>query len=64
MVWFPPGEKHWHGVAPTTALTHIAIAEALDGKVVEAMTARFADGDDADEPAVMGRIAKFLKKLR
>lgn len=35
VVWFPPGEKHWHGAAPTTAMTHIAIQEALDGKVVE-----------------------------
>ena len=32
VVWFPPGEKHWHGATPTTAMTHIAIAEALDGK--------------------------------
>jgi quercetin dioxygenase-like cupin family protein len=30
-----PGEKHWHGAAPTTAMTHIAIQEALDGKAVE-----------------------------
>ena len=37
VVWFAPGEKHWHGAAPTTAMTHIAIAEALDGKVVEWM---------------------------
>ena len=35
VVWFPPGEKHWHGATPTTALTHVAIQEALDGKVVE-----------------------------
>src|ERR1700746_1152542 len=35
VVWSPPGEKHWHGAAPTTAMTHIAIAEALDGKVVD-----------------------------
>jgi quercetin dioxygenase-like cupin family protein len=35
VVWFAPGEKHWHGAAPTTALTHIAIQEQLDGKVVE-----------------------------
>lgn len=35
VVWFPPGEKHWHGAAPTTAMTHIAIQEAKDGKVVE-----------------------------
>ena len=37
VVWFPPGEKHWHGAAPTTAMTHIAIQEALDGKTVEWM---------------------------
>jgi quercetin dioxygenase-like cupin family protein len=35
VVWFPPGEKHWHGASPTTALTHIAIQESLDGKVVD-----------------------------
>ncbi len=35
VVWFPPGVKHWHGAAPTTALTHFAIQESLDGKVVE-----------------------------
>jgi quercetin dioxygenase-like cupin family protein len=34
VIWFPPGEKHWHGAAPTTAMTHIAIQENLDGKVV------------------------------
>ena len=32
VVWLPPGEKHWHGAAPTTAMTHIAIEEELDGK--------------------------------
>ena len=31
VVWFLPGEKHWHGASPTTAMTHIAIAEPLDG---------------------------------
>ena len=35
VVRFEPGEKHWHGAAPTTAMTHIAIQEALDGKAVE-----------------------------
>jgi quercetin dioxygenase-like cupin family protein len=30
-VWIPPGEKHWHGAAPTTAMTHIAMHESLDG---------------------------------
>src|SRR5512142_2338803 len=35
VVWFAPGEKHWHGAAPKTAMTHIAIQEALDGKPVD-----------------------------
>jgi quercetin dioxygenase-like cupin family protein len=37
VVWFPPGEKHWHGATPTTAMTHIAIQEALNGKTVDWM---------------------------
>jgi quercetin dioxygenase-like cupin family protein len=37
IVWFEPGERHWHGASPTTAMTHIAIAEMLDGKAVEWM---------------------------
>ncbi len=37
VVWFEPGEKHWHGASPTTAMTHIALQEALDGKVVDWM---------------------------
>jgi quercetin dioxygenase-like cupin family protein len=37
VVWFPPGEKHWHGATATTAMTHIAIQEQLDGKVVDWM---------------------------
>jgi quercetin dioxygenase-like cupin family protein len=37
VVWCPPNEKHWHGATPTTAMTHIAIVEALDGKAVEWM---------------------------
>ncbi len=37
VVWFEAGEKHWHGAAPTTAMTHIAIQEALDGKAVNWM---------------------------
>ena len=35
VVWFAPGEKHWHGATATTAVTHIAIQERLDGKVVD-----------------------------
>jgi quercetin dioxygenase-like cupin family protein len=37
VVWFAPGEKHWHGAGPATAMTHIAIQEALDGKVADWM---------------------------
>lgn len=37
VVWFPPGEKHWHGATATTAMTHIAIQEQLDGKTVDWM---------------------------
>jgi len=37
VVSFAPGEKHWHGASPTTAMTHIAIQEALDGKAVDWM---------------------------
>jgi quercetin dioxygenase-like cupin family protein len=37
VIWFAPGEKHWHGAAPTTAMTHIAIQEKLDGKTVDWM---------------------------
>jgi len=35
VVWFAPGEKHWHGAGPETAMTHIAIQERLAGRVVE-----------------------------
>lgn len=35
VVWFPPGLKHWHGATATTAMTHIAIQEQVDGKVVD-----------------------------
>ncbi len=37
VVWIPPGEKHWHGATPTTAMTHIAVQESSDGKTVEWM---------------------------
>ncbi|WP_428929206.1 (R)-mandelonitrile lyase [Marinibacterium sp. SX1] len=34
IVWFPAGEKHWHGAAPDTAMSHMAIQEAIDGTTV------------------------------
>ena len=35
VIWTPPTEKHWHGAAPTTAMTHISIVEQLDGKTAD-----------------------------
>lgn len=37
VIWFPPGHRHWHGASPTTSMTHIAIQEARDGKMVDWM---------------------------
>ncbi len=37
VIWIPPGEQHWHGAAPTTAMTHISILEKLDGKSADWM---------------------------
>jgi len=37
VIWCPPGHKHWHGATATTAMTHIAVQEALDGKFVDWM---------------------------
>jgi len=44
VVTFAPGEKHWHGAAPATAMTHIAIQERLDGKTVDWMEKVSDDG--------------------
>ncbi len=44
VVWFSPGEKHWHGAMPTTAMTHIAIQENKDGKVADWME-HVSDGE-------------------
>ncbi len=50
VVWFPPGEKHWHGATATTAMTHIAIQERLDGKAVDWME-HVTDGQYRAGPA-------------
>ena len=44
VVWFEPGERHWHSAGPTAAMTHIAIQEALDGKAVDWME-KVSDAD-------------------
>jgi quercetin dioxygenase-like cupin family protein len=51
VVWFAPEEKHWHGAAPTTAMTHIAIQEKLEGKVVDWME-HVTDEQYQQRPAV------------
>lgn len=52
VVWCPPGEKHWHGAAAATSMTHIAVQEHLDGKVVDWMEEvtdeEYAAGESAE----------------
>ena len=50
VVWFEPGEKHWHGASPTTAMTHIAVQESLDGKAVDWLE-HVSDADYLADPA-------------
>lgn len=50
VVWFAPGERHWHGATATTAMTHIAVQERLDGKAVDWLE-HVADDDYARGPA-------------
>jgi quercetin dioxygenase-like cupin family protein len=51
VVWFPPGEKHWHGASPETAITHIAIQERQDGRAVEWMEKVSDQQYEADQPS-------------
>lgn len=50
VVWFPPGEKHWHGAAAKTAMSHIAIQEKLDGSNVDWLE-QVSDADYAADQA-------------
>lgn len=49
-IWIPPGEKHWHGAAPDTAMVHIAFQEALDGKHIDWLE-KVEDADYLTDPA-------------
>jgi quercetin dioxygenase-like cupin family protein len=49
-IWIPPGEKHWHGAAPTTGMSHLAMQEALDGTAVVWLE-HVADADYAKAPS-------------
>jgi quercetin dioxygenase-like cupin family protein len=57
VIWCPPGEKHWHGASPTTAMTHIAIVECLDGKGVDWME-KLSDEEYAAAVRLSSREAK------
>ncbi len=59
VVWIPPGVKHWHGASPSAAMTHIALTEQLDGKVVGWME-KVSDGQygSAPEPETEKRDAQ------
>jgi quercetin dioxygenase-like cupin family protein len=50
VAWCPPGEKHWHGAAPTTAMTHISLVEQLDGKAADWMEHVSDEQYQAEEP--------------
>lgn len=53
-VFCPPGHRHWHGATPTTSMTHIAIQEALEGKVVDWME-HVSDEQYPAGPAQLGK---------
>ncbi len=53
VVWFPPGEKHWHGATATTAMSHIAVQEKRNGKNVEWLE-KVSDADYSGERAMAG----------
>jgi quercetin dioxygenase-like cupin family protein len=54
VIFCPPGHRHWHGATPTTSMTHIAIQEALDGKVVDWME-HVSDAQYLAGPAKLGK---------
>jgi quercetin dioxygenase-like cupin family protein len=53
VIWFAPGEKHWHGASPRTAMTHIAVQEQLDGKAVDWL--EHVTDDEYEGPGVSAR---------
>lgn len=55
VVWFAPDEKHWHGAAPSTAMTHVALQEALDGSAVEWLE-QVSDADYSVPPTPDGQV--------
>jgi hypothetical protein len=66
VVWFPPGEKHWHGATAATGMTHIAIQERLDGNAVDWMRtlATSSTGSDLSQTARLGHAPLCLPNRR
>ena len=61
VVWTPPGVKHWHGASPDSAMTHIAIQEHLDGKVVDWLE-KVSDEQYGSLPAGFGKMPLAARK--
>ncbi len=64
VVWFAPGEKHWHGASPTMAMTHIAIQEALDGKAVNWMEKVTDEEYQEKRPSGLQKKTDLLRSTR
>ena len=64
VVCFSPGEKHWHGAAPTTAMTHIAVQEQLDGKAVDWMEKVSDEQYQAPKANQLGHRSMSVAELR
>jgi quercetin dioxygenase-like cupin family protein len=62
VIWFPAGEKHWHGATATTAMTHIAIQEQLNGKAVDWMEKVSDEEYRSEQPDIVETSAKLYKK--
>jgi quercetin dioxygenase-like cupin family protein len=60
VIWCPPGHKHWHGATPTTAMTHMAIQESLDGKAVNWLE-KVSDAEYLAGPATSQATARSAK---
>lgn len=63
VVWIPPGQKHWHGAAPNSSMTHIALVEQLDGKTVEWME-KVSDAQYGAQPHDQGASTEAGAKSR
>ena len=61
-VWIPPGEKHWHGAAPTNGMTHIAMQEALDGSSATWLEQVTRRGIRRSSQSLMAKVSRSIRK--